>query len=70
MVKNIIFRKGRSGQLMLYSPLEVSEAETKNFPSIHCLHLPQNGNFVKPDDISKTRKIDQTLKIHKAGRKM
>ena len=55
---------------MLYSPLEVSEAETKNFPSIHCLHLPQNGNFVKPDDISKTRKIDQTLKIHKAGRKM
>ena len=60
-VKNVILRKVKSGQLVVHSPLEVSEAVTKFVPSIQ--------NIVEPEDISMTRKIEQTLKIHKLERK-
>ena len=54
---------------MVHSPLEVSEAVTKFVPSIHSVYLPENENIVEPEDISMSRKIDQTLKIHKLERK-
>ena len=68
-VKNVIPRKVKSGQLVVHSPLEVSEAVTKFVPSIHSVYLPENKNIVEPEDISMARKIDQTLKIHKLERK-
>ena len=68
-VKNVILRKVKSGQLLVHSPLEFSEAVTKFVPSIHSVYLPENENIVEPEDISMTRKIDQTLKIHKLERK-
>ena len=64
-VKNVILRKVKSGQLLVHSPLEVSEAVTKYVPSIHFAYPPENENLVDPEDISMARKIDQTLKIHK-----
>ena len=39
MVKNVIFIKVKAGQLLLHSPLEVSEAVTKFVPSIHAVYL-------------------------------
>ena len=49
---------------MVHSPLEVSEDVTK-VPLIHSVYLPENENIVEQEDISMSRKIDQTLKIHK-----
>ena len=54
---------------MVHFPLELTEAVTKFVPSIQSVYLPENGNIVEPEDISMARKIDQTLKIHKLGRK-
>ena len=65
VVKNVIFRKVKSGVLVVHSLLEVCEAVTKFVPSIHSVYLPGNENIVKPEDISMARKIDQTLKIHR-----
>ena len=39
MVKNVIFIKVKAGQLLVHSPLEVSEAVTKFVPSIHAAYL-------------------------------
>ena len=69
-VKNVVFRKVKSGQFVVYSPLEFSEAVTIFVPSIHSVYLPENENVVAPEDISKARKIGQTLKIHKLERKL
>ena len=68
-VKNVGFRKVKSGQFVVYSPLEFSEAVTIFVPSIHSVYLPENENVVAPEDISKARKIGQTLKIHELERK-
>ena len=50
-------RKVKSGQLVVYSPLEFSEAVTKFFPSFHSVYVPENKNIAKQEDISKARKI-------------
>ena len=68
-VKNVIRRKVKSGQLLVHSPLEVSEAVTRFVPSIHSVDLPENKNIFEPEDISMAREIDQTLKIHTLERK-
>ena len=68
MVKKVILRKVKPDQLVVHSPLEVSESIAKPVPSIHSVYLPGNENIVKPEDISITRKTNQTLKIHKAER--
>ena len=47
-VKNVILRKVKSGQLLVHSPLEFSEAVTKFVPSIHSVYLPENENIVEP----------------------
>ena len=54
---------------MVYSPLEFSEAEAKFVPSIHSAYLPENANIFEPEDTSKARKIDQTLKMHTLEKK-
>ena len=68
-VNSVIFRKVKCGQWVVYSPLEFSEAVTNFVSSIHSVYLPENENFVEPEDISMARKINQTLKIHKLHRK-
>ena len=64
-VKNVILRKVKFTQSVVYSPLEVSEAVIKFILSIHSVYLLENENIVEPEDISMARKINQTLKIHK-----
>ena len=58
-VKNVIVRKVKSGQLVLHSPLDISEAVTTFFPSLHSVYLLKNENIVEPLDISMARKINQ-----------
>ena len=68
-VKYVILRKVMSGQLVVDSPLEFSEAVTEFVPSIHSVYLPENENIVEAEDISMAIKISQTLKIHMQERK-
>ena len=69
ILRNVILRKVKSGQFVVHSPPEFSEPVTKFVSSIHSVYLSENENFVKPEDISMDRKINQTLKIHKQERK-
>ena len=68
-VKNVILRKFKSGQLVIYSPLEFSVAMTKFVTSIHSVYLPGNENIVEPGDITMARKIVQMLKVNKLEKK-
>ena len=52
-----------SGQLVIYSPLEFSEALTKFVPLTHPVYPPESKDIVEPGDISEARKIDQMLRI-------
>ena len=56
-LKNVILRKVMSGQLVVDSPLEFSEAVTKFVPSIHSVYVSENENIVEPEDNSMTRRF-------------
>ena len=52
MVKIVIFRKVNSGQLVVYSPLEFSEAVTNLFRQFTPYTYLKNENIVAPEDKS------------------
>ena len=65
MIKNVILRKVKFGQLVVHSPLEflsLSQNLFCQFTLYTCLKAKILSN---PEDISMARKINQTLKIHK-----
>ena len=61
----MIFRKVKSGQVVIYSPQEFSEAVKTFIPAIHAVYLPESENMIEPKGIESSRKIKETLKIHK-----
>ena len=61
-VKNVIFRKVKSSQLVVYSPLAFCEAEAIFVPLIYSVYLSKNKNTFEPEEKNKARKIGQTLK--------
>ena len=69
-VKNVIFRKVKSGQVVIYSTQEFSEAVKTLVPAIHAVYLPENENIIEPKGIKSSRKIKETLKIHKLEQKV
>ena len=69
-VKNLIFRKVKSGQVVIYSTQEFSEAVKTLVPAIDVVYLPENENIIEPKGIKSSRKIKETLKIHKLERKV
>ena len=68
-VKNVVFRKVKSGQVMIYSPREFCEAVNSFIPSILAAYLPETENIVEPRDIEASKRIKNTLKIHKLERR-
>ena len=54
---------------MVYSAFQFSEAMAKFVSLIHSKYLPENENIVEPENISKAKKIGQTLKTYKLERK-
>ena len=68
MVKIVIFRKVNSGQLVVYSPLDFSEAVTNLFRQFTPYTYLKNENIVAPEDKSNAWKISQTSKIQKLER--
>ena len=61
-VINVIFRKVKSSQLVVYSPLAFCEAEAIFVPLIYSVYLSKNKNTFEPEEKNKARKIGQTLK--------
>ena len=68
-VKNVVFRKVKSGQEVIYSP-QFSEAVKTFVSAIHAVYLPESENIIEPKGIQSSRKIKETLKIHKFERKV
>ena len=69
-VKNVVFRKVKLGKVVIYSPLEFFEAIKTIVPAIHAVYLPESENIIEPKGIQSSRKIKETLKIHKFERKV
>ena len=64
-VKNVVFRKVKSGKVTIYSPEQFTEAVQKFITAIHSIYLLQNANIIEPKNIACAKKIKDTLKIHK-----
>ena len=48
---NVIFRKVKSGQIVVHTPKEFSDASMKFVPSIITVHLPRSDQIVEPESI-------------------
>ena len=66
----MVFRKVTSGQVVIHSPQEFSEAVNTFVTAIHVVYLPESENMIEPKGIESSRKIKETLKIHKLERKV
>ena len=69
-VKNVIFRKVKSGQVVINSSQEFSEAVKTFVPAIHGVYSLESKNIIEPKGIESSRKIKETRKIHKLERKV
>ena len=68
-VKNIIFRKVKSGFVTIDSPFEFHQAILKFVPSIKSVYLPDTDVLNEPENIEQeSKKITETLKIHHVER--
>ena len=64
-IKNVIFRKVKSGQIVVHTPKEFSDAAMKFVPSIITVYLPRSDEIVEPESIHQAPSILETLSIHK-----
>ena len=64
-IKNIIFRKVNSGQIVVHTPKEFSDAAMKFVSSIVTVYLPKSDEIVEPESIHQAPFIAETLSVHK-----
>ena len=69
-IKNVIFRKVKSGQIVVHTPKEFSDAAMKFVPSIIAVYLPKSDKIVEPESIHQAQSIPETLSIHKFVRQI
>ena len=68
-VKNVIFRKVKSGFVTIDSPFEFHQAILKFVPSIKSVYLPDTDVLNEPENIKQeSKKIPETLKVHHVER--
>ena len=70
IIKNVIFRKVESGQIVVHTPKKVSDAAMKFVPSIITVYLPKSDEIVEPESIHQAPSIPETLSIHKFVRQI
>ena len=58
--ENVIFRKVKSGQIVVHTPKEFSDAAMKFVPSIIAVYLPKSDEI-----IHQAPSMPETLSIHK-----
>ena len=64
-IKNVIFRKVKSGQIMVHTSKEFSDAAMEFVPSIITVYLPRSNEIVGPESIHQAPSTPETLSIHK-----
>ena len=69
-IKNVIFRKVKSGQIVVHTPKEFSDAAMKFVSSIITVYLPKSDKIVEPESIHQAPSIPETLLIHKFVRQI
>ena len=69
-IKNIIFRKVNSGQIVVHTPKEFSDAAMKFVSSIIIVYLPKSNKMVEPESIHQAPSIPETLSVHKFVRQI
>ena len=69
-IKNVIFRKVKSGQIVVHTPKEFSDAAMKFVSSIITVYLPKSDEIVEPESIHQAPSIPETLSIHKSFRQI
>ena len=69
-IKNVIFRKVKSGQIVVLTPKEFSNAAMKFVPSVITAYLPKSNEIVEPENIHQAQSIPETLSIHKFVRQI
>ena len=64
-IKNVIFRKMKSGHDVVYTPNQFADAALKFVPSITTVYLPCTEEITEPGNIDQSPAIAATLSIHK-----
>ena len=64
-LKNVIFRKVKSGQVVVYTPEEFANFTNEIVPSIITIYLPKEEEIKEPSDIQESPAIKETLTVHK-----
>ena len=69
-IKNVIFRKVKSGQIVAHTLKEFSDAAMKFVSSIITVYLPKSDEIVEPESIHQAPSIPETLLVHKLVRQI
>ena len=63
-IKNVIFRKGNSCQIVVHNTQRISDAAMKFESSIITVYLPKSDEIVEPESIHQAPSIPETLSVH------
>ena len=69
-IKNAIHRKVKSGQIVVHTPKDFSDAAMKFVLSINSVYLPKSEETVEPESIHQAPSIPQIHSIHKFVRQI
>ena len=69
-ITNVTLRKVKSGQIVVHTLKEFSDAAMKFVPSIITVYLPKSDEIVEPESIHQAPSIPETLSIHKFVRQI
>ena len=69
-IKNVIFRKFKSGQIVFHTSKEFSNVSMKFVPSIITVYWPRLDEIVESESIHQAPSIPETLSIHKFVRQI
>ena len=64
-LKNVIFRKVKYGQVVVYTPEEFANFTNEFVPSVLTIYLPKEEEIKEPSDIQESPAIKETLTVHK-----
>ena len=64
-IKNVIFRKVKSDQIVVHTPKEFSDAAVEYVPYIITVYLPRSDEIVESESIRQAPFIPETPSIHK-----
>ena len=67
-IKNVVFRKVKSGQTVVYTPEDFAKVAGNFVPSIATVYLPKEAEIVEPKDMDNAPPIKDTLQVHKLER--